>query len=69
MREIILVFLFSSARHSKALSQRTAFSGIWLLFLIVYKFIADTAANVLTCARIEGDAVKKRHDLSAVGIV
>ena len=55
-----------SARFIRPLSQRTAFSGIWLIFLFVYKYTADTAANILQCVELEGDEVDKRHFIQLV---
>ena len=37
------------------------FRGIWLLTLFVYKYIADTVANILKCVALEGEDVKSRY--------
>jgi len=50
-----------SARFIRPLSQRTAFSGIWLIFLFVYKYTADTTANILKCVKLGGNEVNKRQ--------
>ena len=55
-----------SARFIRPLSQRTAFSGIWLIFLFVYKYTADTTFNLLKCVQLEGNEVDQRYPLKLV---
>jgi len=50
----------------KSLGQRTVFRGIWLIILFVYKYIADTVANILKCVALNGDDVKSRYPLKLV---
>ena len=46
--------LLRSARFIRPLSHRSAFNGIWLISLFVYKYIADTTANILKCVKVNG---------------
>ena len=50
----------------KSLGQRTVFRGIWLIILFVYKYIADTVANIFKCVALNGDDVNSRYSLKLV---
>ena len=50
----------------KSLARHTVFRGIWLIILFVYKYIADTVANILKCVALNGDDVKSRYSLKLV---
>lgn len=60
-----------SARVIKPLGKRTVFRGIWLIILFVYKYIADTVANILKCVALVGDNVGSRYSqiVSAFNVV
>ena len=58
----------TSARLIKSLGQRTVFRGTWLIILFVYKYIADTVANILKCVALNGDDINSRYDLRLVSL-
>jgi len=58
--------IFSSARCLKALSNRSALSGITLLSLFVYKYVADTSFTLLNCSRLDNDWVNSNKTVITI---